>query len=56
MVPAGTETTTNLINNAILCFLEHPDLLARLRAQPELLPSAIEEVLRYRSPGQSLEG
>jgi cytochrome P450 len=52
LLSAGTETTTNLINNAILCFLEHPDQLARLQAQPELLPSAIEEVLRYRSPGQ----
>ena len=46
------ETTTNLINNAILCFIEHPDQLARLAAAPELLPSAIEEVLRYRSPVQ----
>jgi cytochrome P450 len=48
----GQETTTNLINNAILCFLEHPDQLALLRASPQLLPSAIEEVLRYRSPVQ----
>jgi cytochrome P450 len=49
---AGNETTTNLINNAILCFIEHPDELARLRAGMELLPSAIEEILRYRSPLQ----
>lgn len=47
---AGSETTTNLINNAIICFIEHPDQLARLRQSSELLPSAIEEVLRYRSP------
>jgi cytochrome P450 len=48
----GQETTTNLISNAILCFVEHPDQLARLKGAPELLPSAIEEVLRYRSPFQ----
>jgi cytochrome P450 len=48
----GQETTTNLINNAVLCFLENPDQLALVRSNPELLPSAIEEVLRYRSPLQ----
>jgi cytochrome P450 len=50
LLVGGQETTANLINNAVLCFMEHPDQLARLRAAPELLPSAIEEVLRYRSP------
>ena len=49
---AGSETTTNLISNAMLCFMEHPAELARLRERPELLPSAIEEVLRFRSPFQ----
>jgi cytochrome P450 len=52
LLVGGQETTANLINNAILCFLDHPDQLARLRAAPDLLPSAIEEVLRYRSPVQ----
>jgi cytochrome P450 len=52
LLAAGTETTTNLINNAILCLVENPDQRARLSAEPQLLPSAIEEVLRYRSPGQ----
>ncbi|MCP3139767.1 cytochrome P450 [Pyxidicoccus xibeiensis] len=52
LLSAGTETTTNLISNAILSFLEHPEQLARLRAEPGLLPSAIEEVLRYRTPVQ----
>jgi len=49
---AGQETTTNLLNNAVVCFLDHPDQLSRLRSAPQLLPSAIEEVLRYRSPFQ----
>jgi cytochrome P450 len=53
LLVAGTETTTNLINNAILSFIDHPDQLARLRAAPGLLPSAIEEVLRHRSPVQA---
>lgn len=52
LLAAGTDTTTNLINNALLCLIENPDQLARLRAAPDLLPSAIEEILRYRSPGQ----
>lgn len=52
LLSAGTETTTNAISNAVLCLLEHPDQLARLRAEPQLLPSAIEEVLRFRSPTQ----
>ncbi|HTI72949.1 MAG TPA: cytochrome P450 [Candidatus Limnocylindria bacterium] len=52
LIVGGQETTTNLLNNAILCFVENPDQLALLRRTPELLPSAIEEVLRYRSPLQ----
>jgi len=52
LVIAGQETTANLINNAILCFLDHPDQLALLRQRPELLESAIEEVLRFRAPLQ----
>lgn len=52
LLVAGQETTTNLINNAILCLMEAPEQLERLRAAPDLLSSAIEEVLRYRSPFQ----
>ncbi|HVA47566.1 MAG TPA: cytochrome P450 [Pirellulales bacterium] len=52
LLVGGQETTVNLIANAMLCFLEYPDQLARLRAAPELLPSAIEEVLRFRAPLQ----
>ncbi|MDB6130580.1 MAG: cypA9 [Verrucomicrobiales bacterium] len=54
LIIGGQETTTNLINNSMLCFMENPDQLALLRKSPELLPSAIEEVLRYRSPLQWL--
>jgi cytochrome P450 len=52
LLVGGNETTANLINNAILCLIENPDQLARLRAEPNLLPSNIEEVLRYRAPVQ----
>ncbi len=54
LVVAGQEATANLINNAVLCLADNPDQLARLRAEPGLLPSAIEEVLRFRSPLQWL--
>ncbi|MGK3988755.1 cytochrome P450 [Sorangium sp. So ce136] len=54
LLVAGHETTMNLLGNAILCFLENPIELARLRAEPHLLPSAIEEVLRHRSPVQAM--
>jgi len=46
----GNLTTTDLIGNAIWLFLTHPDQLARLRAEPSLINSAVEEVLRYESP------
>jgi cytochrome P450 len=49
---AGNETTTTLIGNTVLELLAHPDQLARLRADPSLLASAIEEVLRFSSPVQ----
>jgi cytochrome P450 len=54
LLVAGNETTTNLIGNALLCFTEHPEVWERLRGEPTLLPQAIEEVLRYRSPVQSM--
>jgi cytochrome P450 len=51
---AGNETTTNLIGNAMLCLDEAPEAFAVLRRDPALLPSAIEETLRYRSPVQMM--
>jgi cytochrome P450 len=50
---AGHETTTNLIGNGTLALLQHPDELARVRAHPELLKTAIEEMLRFDSPVQA---
>lgn len=52
LLVAGNETTTNLIGNAVLELLAHPDALEALRAEPALLPDAIEEVLRFSSPVQ----
>ena len=52
LLVAGNETTTTLIGNAVLELLEHPDAVARLRADPELTAAAVEEVLRYSSPVQ----
>ena len=54
LLVAGNVTTTNLIGNAILCFDEHPEVMDQLREDLSLLPIAIEEVLRYRSPVQIL--
>jgi hypothetical protein len=48
----GLETTTNLIGNGVLTLLRHPSELDRLRADSSLIPSAVEELLRYESPSQ----
>ena len=47
---AGNETTRNLISHGLVALLEHPDQLEHLRAHRHLLPSAVEEMLRWASP------
>jgi cytochrome P450 len=49
---AGHETTTNLIGNAVLALLRNPSELERLRDDPSLIRTAVEEFLRYDSPVQ----
>src|SRR5262249_18427713 len=49
LIGAGSDTTANMIGRGMLTLLEHPDVLSRLRADPELAPQVVEELLRYLS-------
>ncbi|MEU4316910.1 cytochrome P450 [Nocardia sp. NPDC024068] len=53
LMGAGFETTVNLIGKGIVLLLRNPDQLARLRADPELWPNAVEEILRFDPPVQT---
>ncbi|MEO0597084.1 MAG: cytochrome P450, partial [Chloroflexota bacterium] len=50
LIIAGYETTVHLINNAVITLLTHQDQFERLRAEPELMDSAVEEILRFSGP------
>jgi cytochrome P450 len=55
LLNAGHEATVNVSGNGLLALLEHPDQLQRLRDDPGLLPTAIEELMRFDSPLQLFE-
>jgi len=50
----GHETTTNLLGNAVVALLDHPEQLQRLRNEPMLIVPAVEEFLRYDGPSNSI--
>jgi len=55
LITAGFETTIQLITNGVIELLQHPEQLARLRENPDLIEPAIEEILRFSAPVQSTE-
>jgi cytochrome P450 len=50
LVTAGNDTTKTMLSSGLLALLQHPDQLAELRADPSLIPSAVEEILRWANP------
>ncbi len=50
IIAAGYQTTVHLITNGAIALLQHPEQLAKLRASPDLIESAVEEILRFTSP------
>jgi cytochrome P450 len=54
LLQAGTQTTRILLTNGLMTLLQHPDQLARLRADPDLIKPAVEECLRWITPARTL--
>ena len=54
LLVAGTETTTSALGNALWLLERHPDWKRRLAEEPERIPAAVEEILRFESPVQGL--
>jgi len=52
LLVSGHETTTNMLSSGMLTLLRHPDQMAQMKQDPELLPDAVEEILRFESPIQ----
>ncbi len=50
LLAAGHETVINLIGNGMLLLMEHPDQMAKLKANPDLIDTAVEEIMRYNGP------
>ncbi len=50
LVTAGNDTTKTMLSSGLLALLRHPDQLAELRADPSLIPGAVEEILRWANP------
>jgi cytochrome P450 len=50
LVTAGNDTTKTMLSSGLLALLQHPEQLAEVRADPSLLPGAVEEILRYENP------
>jgi cytochrome P450 len=50
LIVAGHDTTTSLIGNSVVALLRHPDILQRVRAKPEEIAIAVEELLRFDAP------
>jgi cytochrome P450 len=54
LLVAGNDAATNLIGNAVLALLQHPDQLRLLRDDPALVPAALEESMRFNGAVQFL--